>query len=313
MQELVKALFLLRRVINRGRRAMVIDSALTRERPSCHSKTFKFLSYTQTRDISKIWISGWSAQGMYTEKTNDRGRSPALSTRRAGRERDIVSSAKRLFAEKGFEATAVSDIAREVGIVEGTIYTYFDSKRALLHRVICEFYEPLIAEVESSIRGITGVRNRLRYLVWRQLRLFAEEPELCYLIIRELQPATDAYDSIVVGQARRYTSIAVQVLKEGIESGEVRNDVSPYLVRAAIYGTVENVAWRLTFRKKAIDIEALANEVADILCNGILQRPAVQPMSEAVASLETLVRELRADMLLQSAHGANRPKRRKLK
>lgn len=239
---------------------------------------------------------------------------PVLSLRRAGREREILASAKRRFVEKGYEATAVSEIASEVGVAEGTIYTYFDSKRALLHRLIAEFYEPLIAEVEQAIRGIEGVRNRIRYLAWRQLRAFAEEPEICYLIIRELQPSAHAYDSIVVGLARLYTSIAVRVLQDAAQAGEVRAAVSPYLVRAIIYGSVENVAWRLTFRKKAIDIDALADEIADVVCHGVLQRAMPDSIPQAINSLETLVRDIRAGLQVEKRKRQAAPAaRRKLR
>jgi AcrR family transcriptional regulator len=250
---------------------------------------------------------------MTSGKSRDVEPGLALTPRRAGRERDILDCAKRLFAARGFEATAVSDIAAEVGVAEGTIYTYFESKRALLHRLIAEFYEPLIAEVEQAVRGITGVRNRIRYLAWRQFRAFAEEPELCYLIIRELQPAANAYDSIVIDLARRYTGIAVRVLQEAVEAGEVNGTVSPYLVRGMIYGTVENVAWRLSFRKKAIDIEQLSDEVAEILCRGILKRSVPESMSEAVTSLEKLVREVKAGVSPEAPRAARRITKRKTK
>jgi AcrR family transcriptional regulator len=219
--------------------------------------------------------------------------SPSLSARRASRERDILASARRRFAREGYDTTSVADIARDVGVVEGTIYTYFESKRALLHRLIAEFYEPLIAEVALSVRGISGARNRIRYFIWRQLRAFADEPELCYLIIRELQPRADAYDSIVVGLARRYTSLAVNIVEEAIASGEIRSEVSPFLVRAIIYGSVENVAWRLTFRKEGMDIDQISDALTDVLFTGIGPRSITNDLADAVVSLESVVRELR--------------------
>lgn len=234
---------------------------------------------------------------------------PPLSTRRASREREILLSARRRFASDGYDRTSVAEIARDAGIVEGTIYTYFETKRALLHRIIAEFYEPLIAEVTLALRGISGARNQIRYLVWRQLRAFAEEPEICYLIIRELQPSADSYDSIVVGLARRYTAMAVRAVEDGIAAGEIRSDVSPYLIRAIIYGTVENVAWRLTYRGKPMDIEQLADEVADVICRGIAAEPAPAVAAETIASLEALVRELREDLKGGGLSPRSRPPR----
>jgi AcrR family transcriptional regulator len=224
----------------------------------------------------------------------------ARSAHRSSREESIVETARGKFAAKGYEATSVAEIAQEVGVVEGTIYTYFESKRAILHRVIAEFYETLIAEVETSLSGISGVRNQIRYLVWRQLRAFVEEPQFCYLIIRELQPTADSYDSIVVGLARRYTALAVQVVQKGIQSGEVRPNVSPMTVRAMLYGSVENVAWRLAFRQKPIDIAQISEDITALLCRGILATEADETVSAAerlatlIAEMQTILSELRA-------------------
>ena len=224
----------------------------------------------------------------------------ARSAHRSSREESIVQTARSKFGAKGYDGTSVAEIAQEVGVVEGTIYTYFDTKRAILHRVIAEFYEPLIAEVEASLKGIKGVRNQIRYLIWRQLRAFVEEPELCYLIIRELQPTADSYDSIVVGLARRYTALAVQVIEEGIRSGKVRRNISPMIVRAMIYGSVENVAWRLAFRQKPIDVAQISDDITELLCRGILSAESDETASAAerlatlIAEAQDILSELRA-------------------
>lgn len=227
------------------------------------------------------------------------------SAHRSSREESIVQTARSKFGAKGYDGTSVADIAQEVGVVEGTIYTYFDSKRAILHRVIAEFYEPLIADVEASLRGITGVRNQIRYLIWRQLRAFVEEPELCYLIIRELQPTADSYDSIVVGLARRYTALAVHVVEDGIRSGKVRRNTSPMIVRAMIYGSVENVAWRLAFRQKPIDVAKISDEITELLCRGILSADKEETASTA-ERLATLITEAQ-DILAELRASGNLP------
>jgi AcrR family transcriptional regulator len=50
----------------------------------------------------------------------------------AARKHQILDAAATVFAEKGFHATTIRDIAKQAGIADGTIYNYFDSKPALL-------------------------------------------------------------------------------------------------------------------------------------------------------------------------------------
>lgn len=49
---------------------------------------------------------------------------------------DIIEAATRLFATKGYRRTLITDVASELGIAPGTIYTYVESKDALFHLVI---------------------------------------------------------------------------------------------------------------------------------------------------------------------------------
>lgn len=49
---------------------------------------------------------------------------------------DILESATRIFGEKGFRRTLITDVASDLGIAPGTIYTYVESKDALFHLVV---------------------------------------------------------------------------------------------------------------------------------------------------------------------------------
>jgi AcrR family transcriptional regulator len=49
---------------------------------------------------------------------------------------DIVESATRIFSDKGYRRTLITDVASDLGIAAGTIYTYVESKDALFHLVV---------------------------------------------------------------------------------------------------------------------------------------------------------------------------------
>jgi AcrR family transcriptional regulator len=71
------------------------------------------------------------------------------------RRQELIDAAERLFMEKGYEQTAVSDIVREVQVAHGTFYYYFPSKEDILEAVI----EKNIAELESNVREIMQQRD----------------------------------------------------------------------------------------------------------------------------------------------------------
>ena len=78
---------------------------------------------------------------------------------RAERQAEILEAARAMFAERGYGASAVAEIAARAGVVEGTVYSYFERKRALLIAVMKCFYEELIADTESGLRAARSARS----------------------------------------------------------------------------------------------------------------------------------------------------------
>lgn len=68
---------------------------------------------------------------------------------RARREQ-ILRAAAKVFAEKGFHATTIKDIAKEAGIADGTIYNYFKDKPALLFAIFERMRQNIVAEVDPA-------------------------------------------------------------------------------------------------------------------------------------------------------------------
>lgn len=199
-----------------------------------------------------------------------------------------------MFGEKGYERASVAEIAARVGIVEGALYNHFEGKRALLYETVRAFYEPVIAETRAQLTSIEGTRARLRYVIRRQLRGFAEDPALCRLIIQDVRPHADYRSSVVRELNREATSLALRVLQEGIDRGEFRSDVPPTLVRDVIFGGIEHVMWRALAGEEPPDVDRLADALTDLVLRGIETRPGGSPRvpDPAVRRLEERVDRL---------------------
>lgn len=75
------------------------------------------------------------------------------------RRQEILDTAMELFAEKGYEATSMADIAKRLGVVQGLCYRYFDSKRVLFQEAMGQYVQeccaaalPLIHDRSQTIR-----------------------------------------------------------------------------------------------------------------------------------------------------------------
>lgn len=225
---------------------------------------------------------------------------------RAEREAEILDSARQVFAERGYAAAAVAEIAARAGVVEGTVYSYFATKRALLIAVMRGFYESLIEDTESGLSAVRGSDNQLRFLIRRHLDAFTSDLGLCRVVLREARPDPDLYDEAVLELNRRYTGLALRVLEEGVASGELRRDIVPAVIRDLLYGGIEHAVWRFVFSGGELDASLLADQLADAILGGILgerleatpNEPA--PSDDTVARLERVVARLEAH-----APGAN--------
>ena len=215
---------------------------------------------------------------------------------RAEREAQILDSARRVFSDCGYAEATVAQIAAGAGVVEGTVYSYFDSKRALLGAVMRGFFEALIADTEAGLDAIRGVENRIRFVIRQQLETFTSDLGLCRLIIREARPDITLYDEAVLDLNRRYTGLTLAVLEEGVESGVLRENIVPSVMRDLIYGGIEHAVWRFVFSDREIEVAMLADQLADSILGGIVRKEPV----EAIPSHETLIRLERVADRLES-------------
>jgi len=205
--------------------------------------------------------------------TRAAARKPAVRLAREQRVDEILAAARDVFCEKGYEATAVAEIAARMGVVEGTIYKYFASKRELLLKVLEHWYEEMFGDYARDLAGLSQPRARLRLLVWRHLRSIRDYPLLCRLMFREVQSEHDYRGTVLHELNRRYTQLLLDVIEAGVAAGEFRGDVPATLLRAMVYGGIEHHSWNYVCGRGELDIDTLAEQITAVLCEGIVAAP----------------------------------------
>jgi TetR/AcrR family fatty acid metabolism transcriptional regulator len=198
---------------------------------------------------------------------------PAISPQRMRDRYDaILAAATRVFAEKGYSSASITDIAQAADISDGLIYKYFENKRDLLENVLKSFYERIIADLESKVAKGKTFEERLYVLVSEHLHVFVADLDLCRLFISEVRTASDYRGSAIQQLNRRYTSILIKIVDEGIADGEIRSDIDPRLVRDMLFGAIEHSSWRHINGSKPLDVPRVARSMTDVLVNGLAVR-----------------------------------------
>lgn len=209
--------------------------------------------------------------------------------RRKLREAEIVEAAKAVFLEKGFERAAVSEIADRVGVVESNVFRYFPTKRDLLNRVLLTLYEPLLADVGAGFPRLSGLRARLRFIVWRHIRVYTESPGLARLVLHEIRTAPDYHSSVLHELQLRYTEYLRLTLQEAVAEGELGPDVNVEMTRALVYGGLEHLMWPSLYNQRAVDVNDVADRFTQTLLEGLGARAAQSKVEERLQRLERLV------------------------
>jgi TetR/AcrR family transcriptional regulator, fatty acid metabolism regulator protein len=195
----------------------------------------------------------------------------------------ILAAARIVLAAKGYENTVVADIAKEAGIVEGTIYRYFDNKRELLAKVAEIWFGEKLSE-DSHVASIPDTRGKLRHLAVRTLSIIRSDPVLTRFILMEMRPDPNYRESPFFELNRRFTHDVVEVCQQAIDRGEFSADVAATLLRDLFFGCIEHRTWAFLRGEGEFSIEEVADGVADVICRGMTVRPPQPSDLEVVAA-----------------------------
>jgi len=179
----------------------------------------------------------------------------------------IVDVAARLFGDKGYHATSVRDISREVGILAGSLYSHISSKQELLAEILRRYSARARAVLEPLEDSSMSTREKLAEVFAIYLRMTAEAPSQARVAVHDFRSlATDELE--VSRQRRRDTqAIVARILEDGIQRGELR-PIDTKLATMAIF-SITNWAVEWFDPRGTTSPEAAARFFADLLIDGM--------------------------------------------
>src|SRR5580692_10452686 len=176
------------------------------------------------------------------------GRGQSRATARPGDKRErILGAAVHVFADKGFYATRVSEVAKAAGVADGTIYLYFRSKDEILVSLFEDRVERLLAFLHTELPASSTASEKLQRIIELQLGLLEGERDLAEVITVILRQSTKLMKHYAAPKFTAYLDAIARVVAEGQAAGELRGDVSPHLAARAIFGALDGITmtWAL--------------------------------------------------------------------
>ncbi|SLN46583.1 TetR/AcrR family transcriptional regulator [Oceanibacterium hippocampi] len=200
----------------------------------------------------------------------------------------IEAAARSTFAEKGFDEASMAEIATRAGISEAAIYKYFDGKRHLLLTVLESWYRDMVADNRAKVAGVEGTRARIQVMIWQHLRTIRENPDLCRLFYGEVRSQPGYRQSELYELNRQVTGLMVGILNDGIEAGDLRDDIPVRLIRDVVFGGIEHHVAGFLAGRGELDCDAIATTLTSLVVDGIGAVRSPDAADGAVARLERI-------------------------
>ncbi len=145
--------------------------------------------------------------------------------RRSAETRDkLFRAAMRLFAERGFQATAVEDITEAADVGKGTFFNYFPTKGHVLQTLA----EIQIGNVAAALEDARHGGDSLRTVLLRLARALSREPGRSPALFRSLMMAahsSDAVRDLVRANLARGRELLAELMEIGQQRGEIRREL----------------------------------------------------------------------------------------
>jgi AcrR family transcriptional regulator len=195
------------------------------------------------------------------------------NTALTGKRQLLVESAARVFAQRGFTATRVADIAAAAGVGKGTVYEYFSSKEELFFAVFEWIDDRIRRRVGAAVAEPGSAREQLRAMVVESALIVSEHREVFSLNLdfwaasrgSAFEPRfTEACRSIY----QKYRGIVSGLIRRGQADGEFGAQLDADGLAVVIVSALDGLGVQCWF-DDAIDPRAAAESFAEALCDGL--------------------------------------------
>ena len=214
--------------------------------------------------------TGAEADGEDGSRRRGRPRQGRAVARHLPRDDEILKIAAEVFFEQGYNGAKLEDIARQAGIVKGSLYHYFESKEHMYERLIDEVKS--LADIGAETKGDLPVEDRLAEIVRRRIDLVARHPVEIGIISRHLVRMDGKAGEWARSYRRNFLHGLRAIIEEGQAAGTFRPG-DPDVLATFILGTITVVTeWYRPGGR--LDGDELIDEMVAFVLEGVGVRPA---------------------------------------
>lgn len=191
----------------------------------------------------------------------------------AGIKRDaILRAAIKVFSENGYFNSKVSDIARQAGVADGTVYLYFKNKDDILHSIFQHAMSIFIAEAKKELEKTDDPADKLRKIAKLHLEKLGKDRDLAVVFQVELRGSTKFMEEFSTTAFAEYLNIIKEAFIEGQQKGIFRSDLNPTVCAKILFGALDEMVTNWILSKKNYPLVPMSETVISVFFNGVLNR-----------------------------------------
>jgi TetR/AcrR family transcriptional regulator, cholesterol catabolism regulator len=136
------------------------------------------------------------------------------------RKEQVYDVAERLFSERGYHATTIREIARELQIEGGSLYSHISSKQELLYQIVLRGSEQFLRAARTTLSEGGPARAQLLRFMRRHLAIMAESTPRAIVHFHEWRHLEPAHQAVIRARRDEYEGTLRQIIRAGVAGGE---------------------------------------------------------------------------------------------
>jgi TetR/AcrR family fatty acid metabolism transcriptional regulator len=192
-------------------------------------------------------------------------------TKEARRE-EILRAATDAFAERGYAAARMHDIAQRAEVADGTLYLYFKGKEHLLVTLLEERARAFLMRARRDAAAASDPGEKLRRVIHRHLLSLERDRALACVFQIELRHSRRFLRRIAHGVVADYLQLVQGIVAEGVEGGRLRPDVAPDVAARVVFGAADELVTAWVLARRPGRLADASSQLVRVLLEGLRAR-----------------------------------------
>lgn len=194
---------------------------------------------------------------------------PEVDLARAAKRERILRAAIDVFARNGFFNAKVSEVAKEAGVADGTIYLYFQGKEDLLVSIFRELTQKYLEDLRALVSTVDDPAEKLRSAIRFHLEQLGNDRARAVVFQVELRHSLKFMSLFTHLEFGEYLNVLRSIVEEGQSREAFRRNISAQLVAKSIFGILDEMVTSWILSEKEYRLDEQADGVADLVLHGL--------------------------------------------